>query len=107
MIRFSTETRSFATLDDTARMLLKLCGHSAEIPGAIPANAIAEAHAELERNVARLSAEEAQQANTGADEDEDDEQAEPAVGIRQRAFPLLELLQAALDTDSGLTFHRV
>ena len=105
MIRISSETRSFATLDDTARTLLKLCGHSGDVPGAIPAQGVANARAELERNVARLAAEEAEQADDESAEDEDEGGA-PAVGIRQRAFPLLELLQSAIDSKSGVTFQR-
>lgn len=76
---------------DVAIRLLKLMGHSGAVPSAILPDDIPAA---LERLRAGLATAE----NAGSEEDssvDDDERDEPAVDLRTRAFPLIELLEAA------------
>ena len=72
---------------DVAIHLLKLMGHSGTVPSAILPEDIPAA---LERLRAGLAAEPA------AADDTPNEQGEPPVSLKNRAFPLIELLEAAV-----------
>ncbi len=76
---------------DVAIHLLKLMGHSGTVPSAILPEDIPAA---LERLRAGLAAEPA-----GADDTPGNEQGEPPVSLKNRAFPLIELLEAAVRED--------
>ena len=80
---------------DAATDLLKLMGHSGNIPGAILAEDVGEAMNKLKQNLA-------DQPEVVADNkpgSEDDDEKSNRVALATRAVPLLELLEAA--TASG------
>ena len=80
---------------DVAIRLLKLMGHSGTVPSAILAEDIPEA---LERLRAGLAAEETSAAKDGSSNG-NDATGEPTVSLRNRAFPLIELLESAARQD--------
>jgi hypothetical protein len=91
MITFKTEFYSNIDMfDDVGLQLLEMMGHSASVPGAILAADVPAALANLKR---ALAAEQpAKLAPVAADENDEQPQ---SVSISNRAFPLIELLNAA------------
>ena len=80
---------------DVAVELLKKMGHSGTIPSALLAADIPGALANLQRELAATSAD-AESAVSKNDKPEiDDPDAPPPVGIRLRAYPLVQLLTAS------------
>lgn len=106
MVRFETENHhaiSYFTTD--AERLLLAMGCSGKVPGALRAEDLPGALAALERTVARV-----EQASPPADpkpDDRDDQEndAEPPTPLRQRAFPLVELLKAAIEGEHMVTWQ--
>jgi len=96
LVTFTTKTYADITMfGDVAKDLLKKMGHSTTVPGAILA---ADVPAALGRLKTAIDAEKA----LPPDSDTDDE--EPAVSIAHRAFPLIELLAAAVEADANVTW---
>jgi len=94
LVTFTTKTYPDITMfGDVAQGLLKMMGHSTTVPGAILAADVPAALARLKTaiDVAKTSP-----PDTDTDEDE------PAVSIAQRAFPLIELLAAAVKADANV-----
>ncbi len=89
MIRFeSNKSAGFSMLDDDANHMLELLKHSGAVPGAIRAEDIGTALKNLQD---ALKAGDSKPATV---ESPDDEQDAP-VGLNTRAYPLLQLLEAA------------
>jgi len=92
LVRFDSDAGNIIMFGDIAVKLLKLMGQSGEMPGAILAPDIPAALERLKRGVAAAPA----QVPAKAKEEEKETQATgPAVSVRQRAFPLMELLSRA------------
>ncbi|EIA1494298.1 DUF1840 domain-containing protein [Vibrio parahaemolyticus] len=90
--------RSYANVTmfgDIALEMIKMMGHSGTVPGSISAQDVPDA---LSKLTSALSAKNAAEENlpTDVDVDEEEEQAEPAVSLGRRAFPLIELLKSAV-----------
>ncbi|EGQ9305083.1 DUF1840 domain-containing protein [Vibrio parahaemolyticus] len=90
--------RSYANVTmfgDIALEMIKMMGHSGTVPGSISAQDVPDA---LSKLTSALSAKDAAEENlpTDVDVDEEEEQAEPAVSLGRRAFPLIELLKSAI-----------
>ncbi|ELA8153484.1 DUF1840 domain-containing protein [Vibrio parahaemolyticus] len=90
--------RSYANVTmfgDIALQMIKMMGHSGTVPGSISAQDVPDA---LSKLTSALSAKNAAEENlpTDVDVDEEEEQAEPAVSLGRRAFPLIELLKSAI-----------
>lgn len=76
--------------------MLRLMGHSASVPGALLAHEVPAALARLRAALAQ-----AESPPADATHDQDPEvTGEPAVGLGQRAAPLIKLLEAAVASDS-------
>lgn len=91
LVTFSTPAYADITMfGDVAEHLLKLMGHSGTIPSALLAEDVPEALQRLRQAVDANPDEPAPSKH-----DDDDEDGEPAVSLRHRALPLMELLQAA------------
>ena len=103
LVRFKSDVGGFTMFGDVAKTLLRLAGHSASVPGAIPAEDVAEALARLE---AAMAAREASGEDAGAAGERDDGDAEPPVALRQRAFPLIELLRDAAREPCGIMWDQ-
>jgi len=78
---------------DVAVTLLKMAGHSGAMPSALLARDIPSALARLEQELAAAGPEEEskQSVRPGAE----DADTPPPVGLRLRAYPLIQLLSAA------------
>ncbi|MCF7511359.1 MULTISPECIES: DUF1840 domain-containing protein [Vibrio] len=94
LITFRCRSHSNVTMfGDIALDMLKMMGHSGTVPGSISAQDVPDA---LSRLTSALSAKNATEENLHTDVDEEEEQAEPAVSLGRRAFPLIELLKSAI-----------
>jgi hypothetical protein len=87
LVRFDSKAGSITMFGEVAVDLLKLMGQSGALPGAILAADIPAAVERLRRGV--------EQQPASPDKADEKDQAEPKVGLRQRAFPLIELLERA------------
>jgi len=82
---------------DVAETLLKMMGHSGTVPSALLARDIPAALARLKQGLDAAGLEEAGKQPAPADAEDPD--APPPVGIRLRAYPLIELLSAAAEQE--------
>jgi len=94
LVTFSTKAAADITMfGEVATVLLRLMGQSEVVPGALVAADVPAALQKLREGIAAAGAEPA--GNPPLAEGEDEEKAPPPVTLRQRAFPLLGLLEAA------------
>ena len=78
---------------DVAASLLKMAGHSGSVPGALLADDIRSTLARLEHALAAAGPE--AKTTQGPRPDAGEADTPPAVGLRLRAYPLIQLLSAA------------
>ncbi|MDB5866946.1 MAG: hypothetical protein JWO70_4752 [Betaproteobacteria bacterium] len=97
LIRFDSKAGTITMFGDVAINLLRMMGQSGSVPGAILAKDIPPA---LERLRQSVSGERDPAAKPKADED-----GEPKVGLRQRAFPLIELLERAAKQNADVIWE--
>ncbi|MEO8132597.1 MAG: DUF1840 domain-containing protein [Betaproteobacteria bacterium] len=92
LIKFDSEAGSFTMIGETAIQLIKAMGHSGTVPGAI-------LPADLPAALSRLKAAVEASPNGDPDAPDDDEKdhSEAMVSLRQRAFPLIDLVTRAID----------
>ena len=103
LITFHSDAYADITMfGEVGRKLLTLMGHSGTVPGAIKAADVPAALAKLTDAVTEQGDEPLGQAPA---DDDPDAVKQPVVGLRQRAFPLLELLKAAAENDSDVTWR--
>lgn len=96
LVTFKTTAYADITMfGDAATDLLKLMGHSGNIPGAIMGKDVGEAMAKLKQSLA----DQPEAAVGDATSSDDDDEKSNRVALATRAVPLLELLEAA--TASG------
>jgi hypothetical protein len=88
LIRFHSKAGSFTIQGDIGTALLRLMGMSGEVPGAVLAQDVPRALERLKQGAA---------AGKSAAEDpaSDEEEAGNRVSLATRAFPLVQLLEAA------------
>ena len=82
LVRFDSEVGSVTMFGDVAVTVLKMMGHSGTVPSALLAADIPPALQKLKSGLAMTS----DSNDIPAENKEDDKQ--PAVSLRQRAFPL-------------------
>lgn len=93
LVTFRTKAWSDITLfGDVAITLLKMAGHSGTVPSALRAADIPATITRLQQALAAIPDEKIDQSRPSDQHDADDP---PPVGLRLRAYPLLELLSAA------------
>ena len=92
LIKFDSEVGSFTIAGDIAVQLLKAMGHSGTVPSAILPGDIPNALARLK---AAVDASPGTAAELSAGDERD--QKEVQVSLRQRAFPLIDLLSRAAE----------
>jgi Domain of unknown function (DUF1840) len=88
---------------DVAVTLLQMAGHSGTVPSALLAADIPAALARLEQGIA--AADRGQGGKTSRQADDSDDGGLPPVGIRLRAFPLIQMLKAAADKGADVTWE--
>lgn len=104
LVRFKSEVGGFTSFGEVAVRLLRMAGHSGTVPGAIPAEEVPAALERLERALEARAPEEPDAAP--GDGDGDDDEREPPVSLRQRAYPLLELLRDARREQCGIMWEQ-
>lgn len=77
---------------DVAVRLLKMMGHSGTVPSAIRAEDVPEALERLKAAIAKIK----DSGESASEAAQDDDSEEPSVSLANRAFPLIELLEAAV-----------
>jgi hypothetical protein len=93
LVTFRTSAYANITMfGDVAVRLLKLMRHSGTVPSAILADDVPQALAHLK---AAIAADKAASGESAPKDAENDDSEEPAVSLAHRAFPLIELLEAA------------
>lgn len=101
MVTFQTpDYHDVSMLDNDARYLLELMGLSTTVPGAIAAGDVPAARDRLRQAVNN----EPPPVSEDQDNEENDEE-EPAVPLKHRALPLLELLTTAVNTQSHVMWQ--
>lgn len=98
LVTFQSEVGRITMFGDVAVQLLRMLGRSGKIPSALLASDIPEALTQLERAIE--TQENAQSA------DEDDEERNRPVTLRQRAIPLIDLLRHAAREKSDVMWEQ-
>lgn len=101
LIRFDSKVGKIAMFGDSAIQLLKMMGHSGTVPGAILPADIPAALERL-RQAIETYVEPPPQAKSEADWDE-----EPPVPLKRRAYPLIQLLEAAAKEDVHVMWEEI
>ncbi len=96
LIRFDSKVGRITLFGSVAVQLLKMMGHSGTVPGALLATDIPEAVARLKQALAAYQ-EPPPKARSEKEWDE-----EPPVPLRNRAFPLIQLLEESANADSSV-----
>jgi hypothetical protein len=107
LVKFSTRHGQLVMLGEPAVALLRLGGHSGTVPGAVLGAGLPQFLARLREGLA-LHGEEFSPAPPprepgGRDEDEPRER---PISLRQRAVPLLDMIETALRSDSDLMWDK-
>jgi hypothetical protein len=102
LVRFSTKDYGDVIMfGDVALALLQMMGHSSTVPGALLAADVPAALGRLRAGLAAASA-----APPVVDEDGDEEATgEPAISLATRALPLIDLLAAAVKSNSRVMWQ--
>lgn len=99
LVKFRSDAGDMTMFGDVAVELLKMMGHSGTVPSAILAKDIPAALERLKRAVADAPA-------PAPRSDDDEREKGPAVSLRQRAHPLIELLERAAGNGWDVTWDR-
>ncbi|EDK30435.1 hypothetical protein VSWAT3_17748 [Vibrionales bacterium SWAT-3] len=95
LITFSCKAHASVTMfGEIGLQFIKMLGHSGAIPGAIDASEVPQALNNLRAALEVEQKQPVEQSDT--DDDNEDEVVEAPVNIGSRAFPLVELLKAAI-----------
>ena len=84
-----------------AEQLIKMMGHSGTIPGAIGADDVPAALERLKESVKSEDAKPRRERQAGEDEEEEEQH----VSLSNRAFPLVEMLEAAASEHASIMWH--
>ena len=101
LVQFDSEVGGLTMLGDIAVQLLKLMGHSGTVPSAILA---ADIPAALER--LRRALDQGASLPASPSDEEDRLEGRTPVALRQRAYPLIELLERAAKNNADVMWDR-
>jgi hypothetical protein len=97
LVRFDSKVGTITMFGDVAKKLLRLMGQTGAMPGAILAQDIPTALERLRHGVSGQTEKSAARTK--------DEDAELPVNMRQRAFPLIELLERAAKENADVIWE--
>ncbi len=101
LVTFKTNSYADITLfGDAAVALLKLMGQSGNVPGAILANDVAEALQSLQKSLSEEDTDDGQPTYDNNDDDESNR-----IALSTRAIPVLELLEAAINSNDNVVWE--
>ncbi|MCK5828965.1 MAG: DUF1840 domain-containing protein [Methylococcales bacterium] len=101
LVTFSCSAYADITMfGDVATRLLTLMGHSGKVPGAMLAE---DVKAALESLVTAIQSD---QQLAEPEKSEDEEDCEPVVSLSNRALPLIEMLEAAIQSKSHVMWEK-
>jgi hypothetical protein len=103
LVKFSsTATGSITMFGDIATQLIKMLGATGKVPGAMSAE-------DLPVAIAQLKTQLAQQASIDSDVQDDDEEdkSKQPISLSSRAMPLIDLLQRASDKQAPVMWEAV
>jgi hypothetical protein len=107
IVSFQTGFGQLTMHGEVAVALLRAMGHTGSVPGAILAADLPAALASLERVLETSGHLPSGPPPQAAEDDEDDDrEREPAITLRTRAVPLLELMRTAIGRGSDLMWDR-
>jgi hypothetical protein len=95
LVKFESEVGSVTMFGDIALTLLKMMGHSGTVPSALLAKDIPAAVAQLKSALAMT---------TDSDATPGEEREGGRVSLRKRAFPLVELMERAVQRGVDITW---
>jgi len=98
LVKFNSDAGALIMFGDVGRRLLRMMGQTGDIPGALLARDVPAA---LERLKNAVSAEGSAPNEEARPVEADD----PAVSLRQRAFPLIELMARAAKQEADLVWE--
>jgi hypothetical protein len=101
LVKFSsTATGSITMFGDIATQLIKMLGATGKVPGAMSAE-------DLPAAIAQLKAQLAQQASVDGEVQDDDEEdkSKQLISLSSRAMPLIDLLQRASDKQAPVMWE--
>lgn len=100
LVRFDSTVGTFTMFGDVAVQLIRMMGHSGTVPSALLAADIPAALARLKSAVATAPEppEEPAERNGTADQ--------PKVSLRQRAFPLIDLLERSAKAGADVLWDK-
>jgi len=105
LVTFKSDTYSNITMfGNVALTFLKIMGHSGTVPGAIRAEDVPAALQKLSNAVKDVPTALPLTSPQRSTDDEDDDN-EPVVSLRNRALPLIELLQSAVESESNVMWE--
>ena len=102
LIKFDSEAGSFTMNGDIAVQLLQAMGHSGTVPSAILAEDIPAALARL-----RAAIKSAPAATSASSDGNDRDKREEPVSLRQRAYPLIDLLERAASKGAEVMWRKI
>jgi hypothetical protein len=97
MVQFDSKVGGFGMFGDSAVQLLKMMGHSGTVPSAILAADIPQALAQLESALAAY--------REPPPDPEAERQGDARVPLRQRAYPLIDLLRRAAEHQADVMWR--
>ncbi len=100
LVTFESEVGRITLFGDIAVQLIRMMGRTGTVPSALLAAEIPEALAKLRQALAA-----ADQAAEEESEDEEETGKKPSVSLRQRAFPLIKLLEDAAKEGSDVMWE--
>jgi len=104
LVTFRSKAWGNVTLfGDVALTLLKMMGHSGTVPSALLARDIPSALARLKQALAAIEPEGGGREDQPVGDEDDD--APPPVGLRLRAYPLIEMLSAAAEQECDVMWQ--
>jgi len=100
LVRFHSKAGSVTMFEDVAKTLLRFMGKSGDVPGAVLAKDVPEALRRLQDGVAANKAPETDNKQEG-----DAERDGGTVSLATRAFPLIQLLAAAVKRECDVIWE--
>lgn len=104
LVTFESAVGRVTLFGNVAEQLLRMMGHSGTIPSAVLADDIPEALANLKQALAVM--EPGQEGEESAETEAGNDEREARVSLRNRAFPLIRLLEDAARAHSDVMWER-